>query len=369
MFGSTRLSRLPRGLALRHIVPRAGILSPSRTLCNASDTPAREPSEATLDPVVDAVPTRPRDILSPDDESKPQPYTKMQRAAIGASCAACFSGGALSLGWQHWAFMQPYLVDVMGLSLIGASVVLGREAFLKKGKKDRSAAELPERDGGWNLELIPLNDEARYAAAAGALQAHLVAKAAADDAAKAGKLDAALAAAEKEAKEQADASRKEKAEALIKEAADEVAAGLAPCAAPRDPLPRTQARTRTRSPHCSFDSSASPPGRSRRRVRQRLAPRVFVVDFDTRGPPRGGADGRAPRPPPTMRAMLDKLREQVNLLLHVASPYDEVRAAAAASAATTAHRPSPACRRCRCCCCVPTANPDPDLALGRWCCA
>ena len=241
--GSTRLSRLPRGLALRHIVPRAAILSPSRTLCNASDTPAREPSEATLDPVVDAVPTRPRDILSPDDESKPQPYTKMQRAAIGAGCAACFSGGALSLGWQHWAFMQPYLVDVMGLSLIGASVVLGREAFLKKGKKDRSAAELPERDGGWNLELIPLNDEARYAAAAGALQAHLVAKAAADDAAKAGKLDAALAAAEKEAKEQAEASRKEKAEALIKEAADEVAAGLAPCAAPRDPLPRTHART------------------------------------------------------------------------------------------------------------------------------
>ena len=84
MLRSSTLTRLPRGLALRRLGPRAAILSPSRALCNATDTPAREPSEAMLDPVVDAVPTRPRDILSPDDESKPQPYTKMQRAAIGA---------------------------------------------------------------------------------------------------------------------------------------------------------------------------------------------------------------------------------------------------------------------------------------------
>lgn len=234
MLRATRLTRFPRGLPLRNVGPRAAALSP-RALCTASDsTTAREPSEATLDPVAGAVPTRARDILSPDDEAKPQPYTKMQRAAIGAGCAACFSGGVISLGWQHWAFLQPYLVDVMGLSLIGASVALGREAFGKKGKRERSeAAELPEREGGWQLELIPLNDEARFAAAAGALQAHLVAKAAAEDEAKAGKLDEALAAAEKEAKEQAEAARKEKAEALIKEAADELAAGLAPCARAR----------------------------------------------------------------------------------------------------------------------------------------
>ena len=59
-----------------------------------------------------------------------------------------------------------------------------------------------------------------------------------------------------------------------------------------------------------------------RRLRQALSPRVFVIDFDTRPPARQGSG--PPRPAPSNRALLDDLRETVSLLLHVATPFDEV---------------------------------------------
>lgn len=55
-----------------------------------------------------------------------------------------------------------------------------------------------------------------------------------------------------------------------------------------------------------------------RRIRQRLEPRLFVIDFDTRA--RAQRDGREISRPPSTRVLLDTLREQVNFLLQVASP-------------------------------------------------
>jgi len=62
-------------------------------------------------------------------------------------------------------------------------------------------------------------------------------------------------------------------------------------------------------------------GASPRRVRQRLSPKVWVVDWDVRPAP--VAAGSPPRPP-LMRDMLNTLRAQVSFLLATASPYDEV---------------------------------------------
>ena len=77
-----------------------------------------------------------------------------------------------------------------------------------------------------------------------------------------------------------------------------------------------------------------------RRIRQRLEPRLFVIDFDTRA--RAQRDGREISRPPSTRVLLDTLREQVNFLLQVASP---VRATYRARHPTGCHltvtRPSP----------------------------
>lgn len=60
---------------------------------------------------------------------------------------------------------------------------------------------------------------------------------------------------------------------------------------------------------------------SSRRVQQKLEPKVFVIDFDTRPPVR---QNRGTPRPPSMRELLETLRDQVGLLIHVVSPFDEV---------------------------------------------
>jgi len=221
---------------------------------------------------------RAKDILAAKKEEARE-YGKNQRRAATVGCAGLSASGVGLLGYHHFEFLQPYLLDITGLGLLGAAAVIGKEVF---GKKSTPAA----KRGGWQLKLVPLHDEARYATAIAALHG----TAGKDkDTASAGPLDEALAAAEKVQAEKAEEAKAERSAELLKEVAEELAAGAAP-----------------------------------RRVRQRLAPRVFVIDFDTRPPARGGGDAQPPKAPPNMRAMLETLREQVGLLLHVASPYDEV---------------------------------------------
>ena len=236
----------------------------------------QEPSEATSDPAVPAQ-LRAKDILAVKKEGARE-YGKYQRHAATVGCASLSASGVGLLGYHHFEFLQPYLLDITGLGLLGAATIIGKEVF---GKKSTPAA----KKGGWQYKLVPLHDEARYATAVAALS-HTAGK----DKSPSGPLDEALAAAEKAQAEKAEEVKAERSAVLLKEVADELAAGAAP-----------------------------------RRVRQRLAPRVFVIDFDTRGPARGGGDTQGPpKSPPNMRAMLETLREQVGLLLHVASPYDEV---------------------------------------------
>ena len=236
----------------------------------------QEPSEATSDPAVPPQ-LRAKDILTAKKEGARE-YGKYQRHAATVGCASLSASGVGLLGYHHFEFLQPYLLDITGLGLLGAAAIVAKEVL---GKKSTPAA----KNGGWQYKLVPLHDEARYASAVAALS-HTAGK----EKSRSGPLDEALAAAEKAQAEKAEEAKAERSAVLLKEVADELAAGAAP-----------------------------------RRVRQRLAPRVFVIDFDTRGPARGGGDTQGPpKSPPNMRAMLETLREQVGLLLHVASPYDEV---------------------------------------------
>ena len=222
----------------------------------------QEPSEATIDPAVPPQ-LRARDILAAKEEGARE-YGKLQRRVATLGCASLSASGMGVLGYQHFESLQPYLLDITGFGLLGAAAIIGNEVF---GKKSTPAA----KKGGWQCKLVPLHDEARYAAAIAALS-----DSAGKDKAPAGPLDEALASAEKAAAKRAEEAKAERSAVLLKEVADELAAGAAP-----------------------------------RRVRQRLAPRVFVIDFDTRGPARGGGDAQPPKPPPNMRAMLETLREQV----------------------------------------------------------
>ena len=92
------------------------------------------------------------------------------------------------------------------------------------GKGKRKAGPRRDNVGEWPLELVPLNDEARYASAAEKLLANLAA--AKPD--SGWPLDSALAAAEKEHKAAAEAAKTDKAAVLLKEVEDELAAGAPP---------------------------------------------------------------------------------------------------------------------------------------------
>lgn len=274
-------SRRPAAaMALRSCFTRglcSGSSSSGSSSSASSASGMQEPSEATSDPAVPPQ-LRAKDILAAKKEGARE-YGKYQRHAATLGCASLSASGAGLLAHQHFEFLQPYLLDIMGFGLLGAAAIIGKEVF---GKKSTPAP----KKGGWQYKLVPLHDEARYATAVAALSV----TAGKDKAlSPAGPLDEALAAAEKAQAEKAEEAKAERSAVLLKEVKVELAAGAAP-----------------------------------RRVRQRLAPRVFVIDFDTRGPARGGGDAQPPKAPPNMRAMLETLREQVGLLLHVASPYDEV---------------------------------------------
>ena len=250
----------------------------TRRLCSSgSGSASQEPSEATSDPAQPHL--RAKDILVAKQEGARE-YGKLQRGAATVGCVGLSASGMGVLGYQHLEFLQPYLLDFAGLGLVGAAAVIAKEVLGTK--------RAPEtKRGGWQLKLVPLHDEARYATAVAALST--VGSAGGKGKGADGPLDEALATAEKAQAETLEAAKAERSAALLAEVQAELAAGAAP-----------------------------------RRVRQRLAPRVFVIDFDTRPPARGGGDAQPPKAPPNMRAMLETLREQVGLLLHVASPYDEV---------------------------------------------
>ena len=90
---------------------------PCRRLCTFP-----EPSEVKLDPNMSGVPTRPTDLLNKEEE--PKARSKAARFAIGASSLACSTCGLGVLAYNHWMFLQPYLLDVVGVCLVGASVAL-----------------------------------------------------------------------------------------------------------------------------------------------------------------------------------------------------------------------------------------------------
>ena len=251
--------------------------------------PAVEPSERATEST--DLPSRPRELLI----STPAPgLGKYQRMAMfGGGSSLALSGLGL-LTYNHLDLIVPLLPDAMGTVLMASgsalmAYVVRADAATRTG--GGSARQASDADGtGWNIEVVPLNDDYRYAEAADAITA------AASAAAGSG-----------------DGPGKEsllgEAETLLKEA--ETAA---------EPALRTARKAATHalldSVRADLDSGLSP-----RRIRQKLTPRLFVIDFDTRAPPSRGV---APAPAPTTRALLDELREQVSFLLTVATPFDEV---------------------------------------------
>lgn len=214
-------------------------------------------------------------------------YSKMQSMFMFGGSVALGCQGVGLISYTHWDAILPYGTDILALLSIGASAGLARFATshsvaatpssLGGGKEKLRTGK--SRAGDWDLEIVPLNDEVRYAAAATSFSKNSKALGGAEE---------VLAAAESAAQKANDEARKIRTAEIVTEVEAEIEAGVSP-----------------------------------RRVRQRLSPRVFVIDFDTRRAPT--AAGTAPsQRPPKMADMLSHLEEQVNLLLHVASPYDEV---------------------------------------------
>ena len=169
---------------------------PSEPPCD----PMQEPSEATADP--EALTLRAKEILATKNEAAR--YSQNQKRAAGVGCAALGAGGAGVLVYHHLDYLMPYMLDFAGLSLLGASAVIALEVF---GSKKKDAEEV--RKGGWQLKLVPLHDEARFASAAAQLSP---AAPTAKDKGGSG-LDEALAAAEKEHKEKQEQAKADRGKA------------------------------------------------------------------------------------------------------------------------------------------------------------
>jgi len=223
-------------------------------------------------------------------------------------------GGIALLGYAHLQWLMPLVPDLAGVSLLGiGGALLARAAKMPSSASDGGATAPPSersrmrlaRSGGrfiaeghegFQIEIIPLNDELRYSSAAAAIASGGRDSTADGDGAAGGgspakpktcgEAEEALKLAEKAEREATNAARTKAAAELVASLKQQLSEG-APA----------------------------------RRLRQKLEPRLFVIDFDTRA--RASRDGR-PAAPPSTRALLDDLREQVSLLLHVCSPYDEV---------------------------------------------
>ena len=254
-----------------------------------------EPAEAADDAAAET--HREADLLSALYDP-PQGKTKLY-AMAGASAMLGLSGTAV-LGYSHWSFLQPLLLDLAGTALLATGAGLAVAAAKSSGGNGSAGKHTGAKKGHeWAVEFVPLNDDARFASAVGAMPKKALAGGAGGAGGGAGggssttgmglsqAAEEALSKAEAAAEEVAKAERQAAKEAAMSRLQEQLAAGDEP-----------------------------------RRLRQALSPRVFVIDFDTRPPARQGSG--PPRPAPSNRALLDDLRETVSLLLHVATPFDEV---------------------------------------------
>jgi len=215
----------------------------------------------------------------------------MKKMLLGGSGALVASGGATLLAYNHWAWLQPMLPDAGGVTAIAIGAGLGAAAF-RDGSSSSSDTKDSKSAKQYEFELVPLNDDARYKATLEAVGAPSSSEQDATSTKAQQPLHAELAIALEVAEsKEAEAAKKAK-EVATKALVDELKTALE-------------------------DGSLTP-----RRLRQKMRPRVFVLDFDTRPPPPSA--GRPPPRPPSMRELLDGLKEQVSFLLHVASPFDEV---------------------------------------------
>ena len=281
---------LARRCALARLRAQTG-LHLTRTVCNRLST-VPEPSAISRE----RVPTRQRELLSPVET---QDTTKM-KAAAGAGALLGVAGVSLA-SYTHFLWLQPLLPDLAAATLVLAGGGLcsfaaqqqkkasidGASSIAKPRKTVKGASE-------YAIQLTPLNDEDKFASALKAIAQGASSSDANDAGAPAQKRQLGTAAekALTDAEQTADEAQKEAREAAEKEALEALKTEL----------------------------EAGIPAQS---LRRKLSPRVFVIDFDTRPPASRSARG-APRAAPSMRALLDELREQVSLLIHVASEWDEV---------------------------------------------
>ena len=219
----------------------------------------------------------------------------MKKMLLGGGGALTAYAGVCVVAWNHWAWLQPMMPDACGVAAIILGAGLGTAA-LRDGKS--AAKKVGKKMEGYEFELVPLNDAMRYKATLSDLGVASSSREPPSTSAFGSsesdepKLNPALAKALKAAEvKEVEAAKAAKA-AAAKELLAELTAALE-------------------------DGSLGP-----RRLRQKLSPRVFVVDFDTSARP--GRGGASPPRPPSMRELLEALREQVSFLLHIASPYDEV---------------------------------------------
>jgi ClpP class serine protease len=250
-----------------------------------------------------------KDLLSP-----PTPPSKMLWYSCTGGGAVLGASGIGILGYTHLSAIMPLLPDLAGVSLMAVGAGLLSHAGgggLARRRKKRSP-------GGheYKVEVVAWNDEARFATAATAIarssassqsggSSHGVGEDPddADDFPGGSRGTTPLAARLRLGKQA------ESALAKVEQAAEERAKAER-AEAERKALEHLQAE---------LDAGAAP-----NRLRQKLSPRVFVIDFDTRPPVRSGGGSGAPARSPSTRQLLDDLREQISLLVHLASPHDEV---------------------------------------------
>uniref|UniRef100_A0A7S4B0V7 Peptidase S49 domain-containing protein n=1 Tax=Chrysotila carterae TaxID=13221 RepID=A0A7S4B0V7_CHRCT len=258
----------------------AAITHPRR--CTSSQTAGTDsPSEPELLPMTsepsecksEGHRTDRREHLYKALEVNENPFRSMKFLASGV---ACIGSGAVVLAAHHIERIWPFLPDIGGGALILAGAVLLRMQRSKSAEKDGEGnLRLPAKKNvdGLILEAVPFFHPKHPATKlAGAVPSKL------------GRVDNLLDEA-----------------ALLTEAKRDIEGDKA-------------ARALTERVRTELSAGDSP-----RRIRQRLQPRVWVIDFDTRA--------SLTRPAASVnqsRLRTDTLRAQVDLLLDIASPFDTV---------------------------------------------
>ena len=88
---------------------------------------------------------------------------KWKKTAMLGSGAAIGSAGVALLGYSHWATLVPWLPDVAGTTLIAAGIGLAAQAAPKRAS--RSQGKHGHKHPQWKVDVIPLNDELKFASA------------------------------------------------------------------------------------------------------------------------------------------------------------------------------------------------------------